>query len=108
MHEGPSAIARASPEVVNSMTCATTSASGPYRPLRQLIGHLPQQRLVAGVAPPQGIAPDRARVQIDLAANQPMGPVGIHDDGMPQQANLPGLAGAAQVDDAPAQREGRV
>src|SRR4051812_44460374 len=71
-------------------------------PARQPVGDLTEQRLSIRLAPPQGVEPDLAGVEVDHGADQPMRPRGVHLEPPTQQFDGPLLAGPPQVDDLPA------
>ena len=68
-------------------------------PVRQPVGHLMEQRLSVRLAPPQGVEPDPAGVEVDLGADQPVRPRGVHLEPPAQQLDTALLAGPPQVDD---------
>ena len=71
-------------------------------PVGQPVGHLMEQRLSVRLAPPQGVEPDPAGVEIDLGADQPVSPRGVHLEPPAQQLDTALLTGPPQIDDPPA------
>src|SRR5690348_4266863 len=71
-------------------------------PAGQRVGHFAQQWLVARVAPPQRIKADAPGVEIDLGADQAVGPRGVDLEVAAQQLGPAGRPGAPQVNDSAA------
>ena len=68
-------------------------------PARQLVRHLAQQRLVSGIASPQGIEADPAGIEVHLGADQAVRPRRIDLEVAAQQLDAAGRPGPPQVDD---------
>ncbi len=80
------------------MASPSNSRSLAELPARQAIGHLAQQRLLIWLTPPQGVEPDAAGVEIDLGADQAVGPRRGDLESTSQQLHGTPLAGPPQVD----------
>src|SRR3954466_1949574 len=87
-----------------AVTSDTTSLSLSEFTSRQPMIYLPQHGLDRRLLPTQGVDADLARVEIELGADQAVGPPRIDRMAPLQQAHRPGGVRAPHEDDAAARR----
>ncbi len=63
------------------------------------IRRLLQERLRGWLSSSERVEPDRVRVEIDLAADEALGPQGVNGEGAPEQLDTPALRRAPDEDD---------